>query len=65
MAWKTKDGRTSDREVEAATRRGTEPRTGIHDRTAERAKVQAQMDRIGRQAAALKRGDFHAAFYEG
>lgn len=32
MAWRTKSGQTSDRELEAATRRGTEPRTGIHVR---------------------------------
>jgi hypothetical protein len=64
MAWRTKDGRTSDRQLEAAARRGTEPKTGIRESKAERAKVQASMDRVGRQAAALRRGDFHAAFYE-
>lgn len=63
MAWRTKSGQTSDRELEAATRRGTEPRTGVRNRTEERAKVQAQMDRVHRTAEALKRGDFHAAFY--
>lgn len=32
MAWRTKDGRTSDRELETAIRRGTQPRTGIRVR---------------------------------
>jgi len=32
MAWRTRDGQTSDRQLEEATRRGTEPRTGIHVR---------------------------------
>jgi hypothetical protein len=63
MAWRTKSGQTSDRDLEAATRRGTEPQTGIRNRTVERAKVQEQMDRVHRTAEALKRGDWHTAWY--
>jgi hypothetical protein len=58
MAWRTKSGQTSDRQLEAATRRGTQPRKGIRNRKEERAKVQASMDRVSRNAAALKAGDW-------
>lgn len=58
MAWITKSGQTSDRELEAATRRGTEPRTGIRDKSVERAKTQEAMDRISRHADMARRGDY-------
>ncbi len=63
MAWRTKSGQTSDRQLEAATRRGTEPQKGIRNRKEERAKVQAQMNRVSETAAYLRAGDFHSAFY--
>jgi len=63
MAWRTNSGQTSDRQLEAATRRGTEPKTGVVVRPVERAKVQEQMDRVSQTAEHLRNGDFHAAFY--
>ena len=63
MAWRTKSGQTSDRELEAATRRGTKPQTGIRNRTEERAKAQASMGRVHRTAETLKAGDWHTAWY--
>ena len=62
MAWKTRDGRTSDAE-QGATRRGTEPHKGIHDRAAARADVQARMDRVKRTHDAIERGDWGAVFW--
>lgn len=63
MTWRTRSGQTSDRELEAATRRGTEPQTGIRNRTVERAKVQEQMDRVSQTAQYLRDGDWHSAWY--
>lgn len=58
MAWRTRSGRTSNRELEAATRRGTEPRTGIRNRAEERAKLEASWARTERQLKAMREGDY-------
>ena len=63
MAWRTKSGQTSDRQLEAATRRGTQPKTGIRNKKVERAAVKAQMDRVSKTAEYLRNGDFYNAFY--
>lgn len=62
MAWRTKSGQTSDRELEAATRRGTEPKTGIHNRAEERAKLEASWARTARTLEGLKNHDYSVLF---
>lgn len=63
MAWRTKNGETSDPDQDAL-RRGTEPIKAIvrpGDNT--KPEVRAAMERVSRQAEALRRGDWHTAFY--
>lgn len=58
MAWKTRDGRTSDPGRDAE-RRGTEARTGIlrpGDNT--KPEVRAAMERVSRHAEMTRRGDY-------
>lgn len=63
MAWKTRNGQTSDPGRDAE-RRGTEPRTGIlkpGDNT--KPEVRASMERLSQTVEHLRNGDFYSAFY--